>query len=192
MTDQGARDTHIETGLVAAYVDGRAATAEAAKIEAHLAECADCRRELIEVRRLLPRKAQRWAWSAVGVLAAAAVLLLVVSRPGGQRASDGSTTRGGQPEPSTPSALAPAEGSTVAGAGMLFVWSSVEGATAYRFTLTDERGDVAWTTESADTNVAPAPSVRLLGGHTYYWSVDVLLPDGRSTTTGFHSFRIAP
>lgn len=192
MTDRSALDTHIEASLVAAYLDGRAATAEAAKVEAHLAECADCRLELIEVRRLLSGQSRRWAWSSIAVLGAAAVLLLVMGRPGGQRTSDGSTTRGGQSEPSTPTEIAPAEGATVLGTAMLFVWSSVDGAAAYRFTVTDERGDVVWTTESADTTVAPAPSVRLLSGHTYYWSVDVLLRDGRSTTTGFHSFRVAP
>jgi hypothetical protein len=87
--------------------------------------------------------------------------------------------------------LAPAEGATVPGTAPLFVWSSVDGA-AYRLTLTDERGDVVWTTERPDTTVAPPPSVRLLSGRTYYWSVDALLRDGRSTTTGFHGFRVAP
>lgn len=193
MTDRNALDTHIEASLVATYVDGRATSAEVETVEAHLAECADCRREVIEVRRLLSRRSRRWAWSAVAVLGAAAVLLLVVNRPGGEPAADGSTTRGGAPSVlPTPTVLAPAEGVTIPRAAMRFMWSSVEGAAAYRLTLTDERGDEVWTNESADTTVAPAPSVRLLGDHTYYWSVDVLLSDGRSTTTGFHSFRVAP
>jgi anti-sigma factor RsiW len=192
MTHHGLRDPHLEAGLVAAYVDGSVGTADAAKVEAHLALCSQCRQELIEVRRLLPVTARRWRWQAVAALAAAAVLLLMVGRPGGPRVSDRSSIRGGgHPEPLAP-VLTPAEGARVRGGAVRFVWHSVPGSAAYRITLTDERGDVVWTTESADTSVTPATTIHVRGGHLYYWSVDVLLRDGRSTTTGFHSFRVAP
>ena len=185
-------DPHLEADLVAAYVDGRAGSTDAAKVEAHLAECAACRREVIEVRRLLSRRTPRWGWSAAVVLAAAAVLLLVVGRPGGPHPPVGSSTRSGRTEFPAPAILAPVDGATLPGSAARFVWHSVSGSAAYRLTLTDERGDVVWTTESSDTSVASPPSLRWSGGRTYYWSVDVLLRDGRSATTGFHGFRIVP
>jgi hypothetical protein len=184
-------EPHLEAGLVAAYVDGRAG-GDAAKVEAHLAECADCRREVIEVRRLLSGRTRRWGWSAVAVLAAAAVLLLVVGRPGGLHAPVGSPTRSGRTESLAPAMLAPVEGATMPSSAARFVWHSVGGSAAYRLTLTDERGDVVWTTESSDTSVTPPSTLRLSAGRTYYLSVDVLLRDGRSATTGFHGFRIVP
>lgn len=193
MTHQDARDPHIEANVLAAFVDGRLGTADAAPVEAHLDECADCRRELIAVGRLLSTRSRRWSWSAGVLLAAAAVLLLMVGRPDGQRDTDGSPIRGGgHPDLPTPATIAPADGATLPGGAMTFVWHGVSGSAVYRLTLTDERGDVVWTTESTDTSVALAPAVRLLGAHGYYWSVDVLLADGRSTTTGFHTFRVTP
>ncbi len=186
-------ESHCEAGLVAAYLDGRAGTADTARVEAHLAECADCRREVIDVRRLLSGRTRRWGWSAVAVLAAAAVLLVVVGRTGGPHVPVGSSTRsGGRPEPLSPAVLAPVDGATMSRGAASFVWHSVTGSAAYRLTLTDERGDVVWTTEGTDTSVAPPPALRLSGGQRYYWSVDVLLRDGRSATTGFHGFRIVP
>ena len=185
-------DPHLEAGLVAAYVDGRAGSADAAKVEAHLAECGDCRREVIEVRRLVVGGTRRWRWPAVAVLAAAAVLLLVVGPQGGPHAPVGPSTRGGGTESPAPAILAPVDGATLPASAARFVWHSVSGAAAYRLTLTDERGDVVWTTESTDTSVAPPPTIRLFSGRSYYWSVDVLLRDGRSATTGFRGFRIVP
>jgi hypothetical protein len=185
-------EPHLDAGLVAAYVDGRAGSGDAAKVEAHLAECADCRREVIEVRRLLSGGRRRWEWSAAAALAAAAVLLLVVGRPGGLHAPAGSPIRSGHTESLAPAMLAPVEGATMPSNAARFVWHSEGGSAAYRLTLTDERGDVVWTTESSDTSVAPPATIRLSDGQTYYWSVDVLLRDGRSATTGFHGFRIGP
>ncbi len=191
MTGQGPMDPHLEADLIAAYVDGRAGRADAATVEAHLAECADCRREVIDVRRLLSGRTRRWGWSAA-VLAAAAVLLLVVGGPDGPHPPVGSSTRSGRTASLAPAILAPVDGATLPGSAARFVWRSVSGSAAYRLTLTDDRGDMVWTTEGTDTSVAPPPTVRLSGGRTYYWSVDVLLRDGRSATTGFHGFRIVP
>ena len=166
MTHQGPMDPHLDAGLLAAFVDGRLETAEAKKVEAHLAECADCRREAIEVRRLLPVTAPGWRWPAIGALAAAAVLVLVVGGLGKRQHQDGSSIRGaGHPEPLTPRVIAPAESATVSRGALTFVWHGVSDAAAYRLALTDERGDVVWTTETADTAVAAAPSARLRADH---------------------------
>jgi anti-sigma factor RsiW len=185
-------EPHLDAALVSAYVDGRAGSADAAKVEAHLVECADCRREVIEVRRLLSAETRRWRWSAAAALAAAAVLLLVVGLPGRPHAPAGSSIRSGHTESLAPAMLAPVDGATLRARVARFVWHSVSGAAAYRLTLTDERGDLVWTTESTDTSAAPPPTIRLSNGRTYYWSVDVLLRDGRSATTGFHGFQVVP
>ena len=190
MTDPNAGSMHLEPHQVAAYVDGRLDAQEAARLEAHLAQCDECRNELIEVRRLLPGTARRWRWPAVGALAAAAVLLLVLGRSVDR--GDRSTVRGGEGQPAAPAVMSPADGATLPTGTAWFLWRGVRGAAAYRFTLTDERGDQVWSTESADTALALPASVHLQRGHGYYWSVDVLLADGRSATTGFRGFRVAP
>jgi anti-sigma factor RsiW len=191
MTDhKEGQETHIENGLLAAYVDRRLPAAEEARVEAHLAACDDCRLEVIEVRRLLSTRARRWP--VIAALGAAAVLLLVLTRPGQHTSAPSPIRGGGGPEPVAPTVLEPAVGAVVPANAVTFVWRGVEAPASYRLTLTDERGDVVWSVDTPDTNVATDSSVRFLHGRTYYWSVDVLMRDGRSTTTGFHSFRVAP
>src|SRR5690349_24975298 len=43
---------HVDEGQLAAYVDGALSDAERAVVDAHLTECAECRRQLDEARRV--------------------------------------------------------------------------------------------------------------------------------------------
>src|SRR5919206_1600037 len=75
-------ERHLSADEVAAYVDGALAGDERARIEAHLAVCADCRAEVREVTglvRSLPeaRRSARRVW----IPAAAAAAVLVAGVP---------------------------------------------------------------------------------------------------------------
>jgi anti-sigma factor RsiW len=193
MTDHDTQQGHFENGLAAAYVDGRLAAVELARVEAHLAECAECRQEVVAVRRLLRSRSRRWAWPAMAGLGVAATLLLILSRPGDQSRPGGPPLRGDGSEPrDAPVALAPAPNVTVSPESIGFAWRGAAGAVSYRLTLTDERGDVVWSSQTPDTTVVLPGSVRLTNGRAYYWYVDALLPDARSTTTGVKEFRVGP
>jgi hypothetical protein len=193
MTDHDLKQGHLENGLVAAYVDGRLAAVELARVEAHLAECAECRQEVVAVRRLLRSRTRRWTWPAIAGLGIAATLLLVLSRSGDQGGPGRPPLRGdGSDGRDAPVAIAPVPNTTIAPESIGFAWRGAGAAVSYRLTLTDERGDVVWSTQTPDTTVILPGSVRLMHGRAYYWYVDALLPDARSTTTGVKEFRVGP
>jgi len=89
MPDDGGASAHLEAGTVAAYLDNRLPPAQTASVEAHLAECATCRAEIVQLDGIVrPRRSSRRVYFAGITLAAAAALLLFVlpgsvSLPGG-------------------------------------------------------------------------------------------------------------
>jgi anti-sigma factor RsiW len=193
MTDHDMHQGHLENGLAAAYVDGRLAAAELARVEAHLAECAECRQEVVAVRRLLRSRARRWTWPAIAGVGIAATLLFVLWRPGEQGGPERPPFRGGGSDGrDVPVVVTPAPNATIAADSIGFAWRGAAAALSYRLTLTDERGDVVWSTQTTDTTVMLPSSVGLARGRAYYWYVDALLPDARSTTTGVREFRVGP
>ena len=179
---------HLGSGEIAAYLDNALAPSDRTRVEAHAAECDECRAELIESASLLRTQPQvhRWYVPAGAVAAAAAaVLLLIWVRP----ASTPTGTTGYR-EPAVTTTVAPvvvaprgvvgpAPVNVPAGAlrgvtagARLFVWTAVPRADRYRLALFDEAGSVVWETQTADT-AAPLPaSLRLRMGATYLWKVE--------------------
>lgn len=76
MSETSGAQSHLEAHTVAAYVDGRLSSSDAAGAEAHLAECATCRAEVVQVNAIVRRRRPRRRY--VGALAAAAVLILLM------------------------------------------------------------------------------------------------------------------
>lgn len=71
---------HLEAHVVAAYLDRRLPGAETATVEAHLANCAACRSEVVALGELVrPRQLHRRLQYTGLAIAAAAALLLFVS-----------------------------------------------------------------------------------------------------------------
>ncbi|HEX4628310.1 MAG TPA: zf-HC2 domain-containing protein [Gemmatimonadales bacterium] len=188
---------HLASTELAGYLDSRLAAADRARIEAHLADCAACRGELIDAGRLLkslPERRSRFMWGAAGAAGvAAAVVALVVARSGPQVGSLRPGERGGDAGTPAIAVVRPGSGAIVSPSAPEFVWHPAGADAQYRVTLTTERGDVVWaSTVLADTvRVVPA-SVRLRGGQEYFWYVDALLPDGRSATSGVRRFTVPP
>ncbi|PYP51145.1 MAG: hypothetical protein DMD45_08855 [Gemmatimonadetes bacterium] len=56
--------SHVDDGLLHAYLDGELSPAEAQGVDAHLAQCSECRRRLEEERALIARAAELLALAA--------------------------------------------------------------------------------------------------------------------------------
>jgi putative zinc finger protein len=187
MTPDPQAGRHLDSGEVASYLDRALAPTEQARLEAHLAECAECRGELIEVSRLRHARARSRWWIVGPAVAAAAVGLFFVTRPAD---TPGPVLRdGGEPSLPTIALVTPAD-SAAASATVAFTWRSVGAGASYRLAVTDERGDIVWSETSADTTGRPPGSVSLRTGRLYFWYVDALLPDGRSVTSGARRFTV--
>jgi hypothetical protein len=83
-------------------------------------------------------------------------------------------------------AVRPADGSVLDSTG--FAWRAIEGAVAYRLTITDSAGDEVWSQTSSDTS-RPTPP-RLQPKKMYFWYVDALRNDGVSATSGVRRFQL--
>lgn len=187
---------HFEADTVAAYAERRLPPWERARFEEHMATCAPCREEVIAVRRILDAR-RRPALRAPGLLAAAASVVLLVSapliwygtahhtglEPALRRSFPG-------PGPTVETRLPAMDGELPAGAPLRFVWSNAGEGSTFRLTLLDQAGNLVWTIDTGDTAAAAPENLPLVAGETYFWYVDALSPDGRSSTSGPRSFRL--
>lgn len=183
--DGGAR--HLAVADIAAYADRRLAAAERARVEAHLAACAECRAEVVAVARLSRSLASRRRWAVVAPLAAAAVLVLLLA-PWPRLRDQGPVLR--EPAVTTtvaPTVIAPRGGVTNLPA---LTWSSVPLADRYQVTLYDRDGVVLWETQTADTAVVVPDTVRLVSGVPHYWKVAARTELGRWVASDLTSFTL--
>lgn len=189
---------HINAEDLTAYLDGELSGDAKARIQAHLAECDECRSEVVELSGALrpQRRSRRWT-IAVPTAAAAAVAALLLLGPfemgGDSRSADrlrpGSTVElEAVPEISV---SRPGPGSTVGPEQIEFSWADMGGEATYRLTLTDEGGDPLWTVETTRSVVVLPEDVKLVPGRRYLWFVDALLADGTHATTGVQSFNVS-
>lgn len=190
MPDGALDSAHVSPDTIAAYAEGRASAPVRDTVERHLAECAECRRDVALVVRLRRRSVRRWALPAASV-AAAAVLVVMVSR--GWSPDQTLPEPGVRATPGAGSALAVVSPDSVIDAGTsAFTWRPAPGAARYAFTLATPDGRPIFTTETADTSLALPPAVTLEPGRSYLWFVDALTTDGRTATSGLQSLRTRP
>jgi len=184
-----ATGAHLTVDEVAAFVDHATPAAERERIEHHLVKCADCRAEIVAVRRLVPRRTRAWT-VAVPLAAAAALLLTILPLTTSRRpAADArQVLRGAADRSLGIVAERPAARATLDADSVMFVWRPVAPEASYRLTLTNDRGDVVWSGSVSDTVVVLPSAVRLDRGRLYTWYVDALLADGRSVTSGLREF----
>ena len=197
-------ETHVSDEELAAYIDDSLNAEERAGFEAHLAECEPCRVTLVAARRALATGVERpqatgrtlRRLTSVASLAAAAVLLFFIvprARRGPSTDSD-ARTRGGSAlvGDNTPriAAQSPAPDAVVRLDTVEFRWIALSGGASYQLTISDVAGGIVWTTQTTAAAVVLPGNVaaRLTPGSTYYWRVDALLPDLRSTTTDPRAF----
>ncbi|MGH7584649.1 MAG: anti-sigma factor family protein [Gemmatimonadales bacterium] len=176
---------HLSPDLLSGFLDDDLTADERSGVETHLASCAECRAELADVRRLLAPRRRDWLPVLVPAAAAAAVLLVLVwpRDPGAP-----SETRAGPTEEAPLAVVSPAPGAEVAPGSVAFTWRSAGEGASYSLTLQESDGRVAWTSLVADTVAVLPDSLALAPGHTWFWFVDAMLPDGRSLSTGVRRF----
>lgn len=172
-----------------AYLERRLDPTERARVEAHLADCAECTAEIADVRRLSRRAAspRRRIWSYSAAAAAAGLLLAVWIQSDWRRPGSPEFREPINPAAEVPSQLAPIGTDT---APVTFRWSPVLGADRYRISLFDAEGSVLWEREvPGSTSVLP-DSIRLTPGETYLWQVEARKGVGRWSATPLTEFRI--
>lgn len=180
---------HLPPELMSGFLDRDLSREERERVELHLASCADCRAELVEIRRLqlLPRRG-RWALVLVPTAAAAAILLAVsLLRP----SAPPSDTRAPDPEASL-AIIAPRPSAEIPPGPITFVWQSAGPDASYTVTLQEADGRVAWTSSVEDTVAVLPDSVAIGAGRSWYWFVDAMLPDGHARSSGVNRLTTRP
>ena len=178
---------HLSSEALAGYLDRDLAAEEQNQAELHLASCPECRQELAEIRRLqLRRRRRKMALVLAPAAAAAAVLLTTTLSHQGPTPSD---TRAGPNSDSLLEIVSPAPSAEIDGRPITFIWRGAGPGATYTLTLQEPDGRVVWTSTGTDTFAVAPDSLALSRGLTRFWSVDALLPDGRSRSTGVKRLR---
>ena len=154
MNQLNAFEEHPDEFTVASYMEGRLPDEARAALEAHLADCDECRRGLILLRgveqleakpvprELLerPRRGRRQFWAAAAAAVFLGALFVVplteIVRPGadGPPVFRDAGTQG-------PGLLSPEAGSVVRRGELFFSWTPVEGADRYRIRVWSVKTD---------------------------------------------------
>jgi len=187
----------LQDDMIAALADGSLAPDLRKSVLPHVASCARCRGALAAVARALadPAVGRELSSSPSGrrryriavPLAAAAVLLLLLWSPAGDR----SPLHRGPPPP--PPATTPVPRSPVGAVAAVHElrWTPVSGADRYRVTVFDATGGVVYAAEVADTVVTFPDSIALVPGDSYLWKVDARTGFDRWAASELVEFRVA-
>ena len=178
----------LDEASLATLIDGDLNRERRAPMVAHVAGCARCRREVAAISRALAdpsiaaeisrpdsekrrvRQIHVARIAGVAGLAAAAVGILLISRPFGSRDEVASDTHR---EPVMTTAAPPV---TVSPEGSVrevsaLQWTSVPRADRYEVTLFDREGSVLWEATAQDTFAMLPHTVTLNRGSRYFWKV---------------------
>jgi|tagenome__1003787_1003787.scaffolds.fasta_scaffold20922382_2 hypothetical protein len=189
---------HPDTEDIAAYLNRSLSSAAHSDLEAHLASCRSCRREVISARRLVQAASLRSRWPMIVPAAVAALLALTlagravlvptVHHTGVRGPAAAAST---EKVPTIP-AFSPLESQSVPAGTVRFTWGGQLDRPLFRLTLTDGSGKALWVRDTGDTTLAVPADVALAPGRTYFWYVDALDANGEALTTGTRRFVIAP
>lgn len=194
-------DGHLTTNDVSAYLGTRMHDSDRRRLEAHLADCDECRAELLEVRSMLrtapPRSRSRRPLPGVlGAAAAAAILISVQWRVSPRADPDADTALVTERavlsdvRRDSVEVVAPQADANVTKNALNVAWRRGADDTQFTVTLMNARGDVLWTTRTRDSTVVVPDSVSLAPGAAYVVYVDALRADGTSARSGPRSFSV--
>ena len=188
---------HLTAQELAAFLDRVLSKEERRRVAKHLNGCPQCRSELSRASAaLIEHGGGRRTLVWLGPLAAAAVVAMLLLVPIGRILGPGGEAprlRGaGDEGVAVFDAVSPDDGSAVPSGAVVFTWRSAAAGARYELTLTDARGDVLWSSATADTVLPLSTQVALAAGETYFWYVDALLDGARSAATDARRFTIEP
>jgi hypothetical protein len=191
---------HLNATQVAAFLDGGLRGTEREPVVSHLADCAECRRELVELRGALGAatavsSARRRRGAIAAAIAAGLVFVLLppLVQRGTREAPSVEATRVGDDPHGTAAvgafaALAPADGAELPRGARTLVWRAAAVDAMYMVTVQDSAGAVVWSGSMADTSASIPSTTSLMAGQRYFWSVDARLADGATAGTGVRTF----
>jgi len=196
MPNQSPPPGHLPAEILAGYIDRSLPAATRASVEAHIADCAACRAELVAAKRLAhsapsaPSATRGDRRIALLAAIAATILVVVLLRPA--TSLDDRMRSEGAPASTTNalSVVTPPTAVAVAATGLEFVWRRDTSVVEYTLTILDADGRTRWSVNTADTTALLPDSVALATGSTIYWYVDGLRGDGRSVGTGRQRFTV--
>jgi hypothetical protein len=189
MSESGSASVHLTNIEMARYLDRKLSSDERDRVEAHLASCANCRELTLGSQRVL-RKVQRpRRLIAVGALAAAAAVLIVIGR---LEPETPDVARERAPVANTTSLIVYGPTGSTSIANLRFAWGAAENVESYRLSLTTADGAEVWSHSGLDTTAVPPSSVSLRPAGNYFWVVDAVLKDGTTRSTGLREFSLAP
>lgn len=193
--DEPMTADHLPAEDLAAYLSRGQHAPAFRRVQAHLADCADCRHEAAHIARVVraETRGRVLRWTGGGVAAAAAVLMLAVWGGGHRHVPDANVTRGPAGSSVAVSAVAPiAPLGEVSPAAheIAFAWRPVAGVVEYRLTLSNATGGTLWRRATTDTTLVLPVDVSLAPGVPYYWYVDALVAGGGSVTSGALEFHV--
>ena len=173
---------HLTPAEVTEYVDGVATPDASARIQSHLAECAECRDEVVETGEIVAAtrrptwiRASRWA-----PVAAAAALVFMLVRPTTTPTPAPDTHR----EAPINATIVPTIVAPVGDVDSLavLVWRAVPTADGYDARIFDGKGSVVWEQSTQDTTARPR-ELQLAPGATYYAEIRALVGYNRFATS---------
>ena len=202
---------HLNESDIAGFLDGDCSRSEMSRIETHLEECAQCRRAIVDVKRIAsefntvnkpsavpPAYVRRSTihakrlWLVTATALAASLALVILNSDNKSASVISSPVRTGDPiELSSRPMLevnGPADDAEVSADSILFRWRS-RNATLYRVHIQDETGNPVLTRETPDTYLALAVTAPLATGHRYFWRVDAI-SDGVAASSTVRKFRV--
>lgn len=187
---------HVSPNHIAAYIDRALDDITRRQFEDHLAECTECRAELVGAHRALRGRPLHRRPMVMGPVIAAAAIVLFMVMPRGPTSSSappvlraGSDTLNGIQRVQ---AVRPAAGASIRADDRTFIWQTIAEGANYRMSLTQLDGAPMWSLETMDTSAVVPNSVDLEAGETYLWLVDALLTDGSQAKTEVRSFIVTP
>jgi hypothetical protein len=200
ITERGGTSAVIENDSlrpheIAAFLEGRLEGEELTRVELYLADHPSARQELIKASRIIQTapqkevKRSRRLYPLIG-LAAAAAIAVVFIRPAAVnqlKAPVATERRGVADEADQVVLVSPLDAGEIKDRAQPLTWHAVDGAT-YAIVITDASGNKVVQTTTSDTSLVLPEGVKADG--TYYWRVDANSPDGSSSTSGYHEFRL--
>ena len=195
-TTDGFSSEHRSPEEIAAYLCDELRAADRERFQAHLAVCRSCRWEVTSAQRLTRARPHETGRNIALAAAVLLVAVLVTRDIGGGRAGPQgeaqrrSTEQAGSAQ--TIEIVSPGDGGTVTLSPVVFAWRGRPGSFVYRLTLSTDDGRTLWIGDTRDSTIALPSRVVLDRGRGYFWYVDALGSDARSSTSGVHRFSTSP